>query len=95
MYYRKTLVSRVTRVFIKSKIYWRILPIRNILFVSLILNQSMSSLSEYNLSDSVPLLNLPEIPNELHLDDNTLDLKKIIYERSSAWLETDYTITVK
>ena len=57
----------------------------NILFMSLMLNESITDLSEHNISNLIPLLELPEIPNNFHLEDNVLDLKRIMYERSSAY----------
>ena len=36
----------------------------------------------------MPLLELPQIQNNFHIDENTLDLKRIIYERSNAYRNT-------
>ena len=60
-------------------------PSENIIYISLLLNQSMIELSDYNISSIMPLLELPQIQNKFHFDDNTLDLKRIIYERSNEY----------
>ena len=45
----------------------------------------MIELSDYNITSIMPLLELPQIQNKFHFDDNTLDLKRIIYERSNEY----------
>ena len=63
-------------------------PSENIIYISLLLNQSMVELSDYNITAIMPLLELPQIQNNFHLDENTLDLNRIIYERSNAYRNT-------
>ena len=48
----------------------------------------MVELSDYIITSIMPLLELPLIQNYFHLDENTLDLKRIISERSNAYRNT-------
>ena len=60
-------------------------PTDNILYVSLMLNKSMISLEDFNVTSMLPELQLPDLVNNLELEDDVIDLKRLLYERNNGY----------
>ena len=63
-------------------------PTENILYIALLLNQSIIDMKHYNATTFIPTLNLPEVPNNMLMSDDILDLKNILYERTNGYENT-------
>ena len=61
-------------------------PTNNLLYIALLLNESVGNIADYNLTN-IPKLELPKIVEDFTLDDDidALNLKKILHERQKMY----------
>ena len=63
-------------------------PSENILYIALLLNESMIDINDYNISSLIPTLELPELPIDFRFENDILDLKSILYAREDKYANT-------